>query len=85
MNQKVMKITFRHPGEVNNGDVLQCPLCRKKFIVLPGTQQYRLDGAVDVKCSNCARPTPESYYKELSSGEVVELPQKRRRRNEEVE
>lgn len=84
MNQKVLKITFRRPGEVSNGDVLQCPLCRKKFVVLPGAQQYKLDGGVDVNCPNCAKPTPESYYRELSVGEVVELPQKRRRRNEEA-
>ena len=85
MNQKVMKISFRVPGEVNNGDIVQCPICRKKFVVLPGAIQYKMGGGADVICSECTLPTPADYYKAMSKGEVVELPQKRRRKKEEGE
>ena len=85
MNQKVMKIHFRTPGDVTNGDIVQCPICRKKFVVLPGLQQFKIGGGVDVICSECTMPTPADYYKEVSKGEIVELPQKRRRKKEEGE
>ena len=84
MNQKVMKIIFRRPGELNNGDIVQCPICRKKFVVIPGLQQYRIDGAVDVLCSFCGRATPVGYYETMSRGETIELPLKRQRKTKEV-
>lgn len=82
MNQKKMQITFRVPGEVNNGDIVQCPRCRKKFVVIPGLIQYRLDGKTDVLCSFCAEGTPTEYYTVMSAGDATELPQRRRRRKE---
>ena len=82
MNQKVMKIKFRAPGEINNGDIVQCPVCRKKFLVLPGTIQYKIGGGVDVICPECTVATPAGYYEELSKGEVIELPKKRGRKKE---
>lgn len=83
MNQKVMLIHFRTPGEVNNGDIVQCPICRKKFVVLPGSRQFKINGGVDVICPECTMPTPADYYAGLSRGEVVELPQRRRRNKKE--
>lgn len=80
MNQKKMKITFRTPGEVNNGDIIQCPYCRKKFVVIPGLIQYRLDGKTYVICSQCGVGTSEEYYAVLSTEGAVELPPKQRRR-----
>lgn len=85
MNQKKMKITFRVPGEVNNGDIVQCPLCRKKFVVIPGLIQYRIDGHVDVKCAVCVKATPASYYEQMSKGDPIELPPLPRRRAKEGE
>ena len=85
MNQKKMQITFRIKGEVNNGDIVQCPLCRKKFVVVPGLIQYRLDNHEDVKCAICAKSTPASYYEQMSVGDPVELPPRPRRKVEEGE
>ena len=83
MNQKVMKISFRVPGEVNMGDIVQCPLCRKKFVVIPGLLQYKIDGGVDLLCSCCAEGTPASYYENISLGDQVELPRRRQRGKKE--
>ena len=63
MNQKVMTISYRIPGEVNNGDVVQCPRCRKKFVVIPGLIQYKIGGGADVKCPECGEPTLYEYYR----------------------
>jgi len=82
MNQKKMRITFHRRGEVNIGDTVQCPKCRKKFVILPGMMQYKIGGGVDVVCGECAVATPADYYEQLSAEEsVVELPMKRRRAN----
>ena len=83
MNQKKMHISFRVPGEVNNGDIVQCPLCRKKFVVLPGLIKYRLGGKTDVTCAVCAKDTDSAYYAAISVGEPIELPMKRRRKEGE--
>ena len=88
MNQKKMRITFRVPGEVNNGDIVQCPLCRKKFVVIPGLIRYGLDyrssdDRSDVVCACCAKSTPISYYKTVSTGEPVELPLRRKKKDKE--
>jgi hypothetical protein len=85
MNQKKMKIVFRVTGEVNNGDIVQCPLCRKKFVVIPGLLQYRIDGKIDVKCPICAKPTESAYYEQFSRGDLVELPLRRGKKKEEAE
>ena len=83
MNQKKMQITFRVKGEVNNGDIVQCPICRKKFVVIPGLIQYRIGGGEDVKCAICAKSTPASYYEQMSAGDPIELPPRQRRRAKE--
>lgn len=80
MNQKKMKICFRVAGEVNNGDIVQCPRCRKKFVVIPGLIQYSIDGKTDVICSQCGVGTSSEYYAALSTDGAVELPGKRRAR-----
>ena len=80
MNQKTAKISYRIPGEVNNGDLVQCPLCRKKFVVLPGMIQYRIGGGADVKCPDCARVTDAVYYKT----NPPELPPKKRGKKDGV-
>ena len=85
MNQKKMKIVFRVTGEVNNGDIVQCPLCRKKFVVIPGLIQYHFDGHQDVMCANCAKPTEAAYYEQFSRGDLVELPMRRGKKKEEAE
>lgn len=84
MNQKKMQITFRVVGEVNNGDIVQCPLCRKKFVVIPGLIRYRLDDHREINCSCCAKPTDAAYYEQVSRGDLVELPPRRGRKKEEV-
>ena len=35
-DQRVMRCHFNKPGEVSPGDILQCPACRWKFVLLPG-------------------------------------------------
>lgn len=74
MNQKVMTISYRIPGEVNNGDVVQCPKCRKKFVVIPGLIQYKTGGGVDVWCSWCEQVTDAAYYE----ANPAELPARKR-------
>ena len=83
MNQKKMQITFRVKGEVNNGDIVQCPICRKKYVVIPGLIQYRIGGGEDVKCAICAKSTPASYYEQMSAGDPIELPPRQRHRAKE--
>lgn len=39
MNQKVMKIRLAKPDDVSPGDIVQCPHCCEKFVVLPGMIQ----------------------------------------------
>lgn len=71
MNQKTAKVTYRKTGELNNGDIAQCPCCRKKFVVLPGIIRYGVDTHV-VYCPECGLPSPLSYYE----ANPAELPQK---------
>lgn len=76
MNQAKMKVTYRRSGELNNGDVAQCPACRMKFVVLPGTIHYETAGGV-VPCPECAKVTPLSYY----TANPEELPQRETKKN----
>ena len=78
LNQKKMKVTYKHTGELNNGDIIQCPFCRKKYVVVPGAIQHKIDGGADVFCAECALPMPLSYYE----SNPPELPAKRTRKKE---
>lgn len=80
MNQKTAKVTYRIPGEVNNGDIIQCPMCRKKFVVLPGMIRYKIDHTVDAKCPVCGTETPTQYY----ATNPPELPPKKRGKKDGV-
>ena len=83
LNQKTAKVSYRRPGELNNGDIAQCPLCRKKFVVLPGMIQYKIGGGADVLCPECAMPTPITYY-EQHPVELPALPVKKRGKKKEA-
>jgi hypothetical protein len=81
LNQKKMKVAYRKAGELNNGDVAQCPLCRKKFVVLPGMIQFKIGGGADVLCPECGKPTLLTYY----AANPVELPARPRVRDKKKE
>lgn len=78
LNQKTAKVTYRIPGELNNGDIAQCPCCRKKFVVLPGMIQYKIGGGADVICPECGQTTDAEYFK----ANPPELPPKKRGKKE---
>lgn len=88
MNQKVMRTHFAKPGYVNSGDIIQCPACRWKFVVLPDTIRYgdywdaqtqgpQPPGWKDepdyIVCPECQRQTDLTYYQELSLTGGIEL------------
>lgn len=87
-DQKVMRCHFNHPGQINPGDILQCPACRWKFVVLPDTircgdywdaqtQGSQPSGWKDepdyIVCPECQRQTDLTYYQELSLTGGIEL------------
>lgn len=69
-DQKVMRCHFNHPGEVTPGDILQCPACRWKFVVMPDMINPFFGG---VSCPKCEKATDLSYYKELPLTGGIEL------------
>lgn len=83
MNQKVMRTHFAKPGYVNSGDILQCPACRWKFVLLPGmvqdkVEEFHIPGYYSivgqtVSCPKCQRQTDLTYYQELSLTGGIEL------------
>lgn len=87
-NQKVMRVYFRRPGLVLPGDILQCPACRWKFVLLPDMIHYGdyWDAQTQGKppagwedepnyifCPQCGKRTDETYYEELSHTGGIEL------------
>lgn len=66
-DQKVMRVYFQHPTMVTAGDILQCPACRWKFVVLPEMMNPM------IPCPKCRRLTDASYYVELSGTGGIEL------------
>jgi len=69
-DQKVMKVHYQTRGEITPGDIIQCPHCREKFVVLPGVEL-----APGVMCPKCGWLTSAEYYKGLARGPAaVELP-----------
>jgi len=89
-NQKVMKVHLANPNEVNIGDIVQCPCCCMKFVVMPGMilnvywdaqtqgpEPKDFKDADYVVCPVCEKLTDVEYYVAANG---VELPQ----RTEEV-
>ena len=82
-DQKVMRCHFNKLGEVSPGDILQCPACRWKFVLLPGMVQdeyedFHIPGYYTIKgqavaCPKCLLRTDLSYYKQLSLTGGIEL------------
>lgn len=69
-DQKVMRCHFNKPGSVNPGDVLQCPACRWKFVLLPEMLEIPVP---TVLCPKCRKATDISYYYNLSLTGGIEL------------
>ena len=69
-DQKVMRCHFNHPGQINPGDILQCPACRWKFVLLPEMLAAPLPV---IPCPNCRKTTDQSYYYTLSLTGGIEL------------
>ena len=88
MKQKVMRVHFNNLGSLTPGDIIQCPACRWKFVLLPDTircgdywdaqtQGPPPPGWKDepsyVICPKCSKSTNLPYYEELSLTGGVEL------------
>ena len=69
-DQKVMRCHFNNPGTITPGDILQCPICREKFVLLP---EMLAEPTPAIQCRNCRRRTDESYYYQLSLTGGIEL------------
>lgn len=87
-DQKVMKIHLAKQDEVSLGDIVQCPRCCEKFVVLPnmilpiywepfgpyGKDDY-FDPYDKVVCPYCGAGTKAEYHvAQFAAG--VEIPQK---------
>ena len=54
MRQRVMKETYRVSGEVGGGDITVCPICKKKFVVIPEQAGHTFYADDDiVTCPHC--------------------------------
>lgn len=87
-DQNVMKLHLAKPGEVSPGDIVQCPRCCEKFVVLPNMIQSiyydpwvgpkdseYFDPYDQVVCPACGKPTKAEYHvAQFAAG--VEIPQK---------
>lgn len=86
MNQKTMKLHLAKPDEVSPGDIVQCPRCCEKFVVLPdmiqpiywepfgpwGRDEY-FDPYDQVVCPTCNTATKAEYHvAQFSAG--IEIP-----------
>lgn len=84
-DQNVMKIHLSNPGDVSPGDIVQCPRCCEKFVVLPNMIQSiywdPFDGPGDeyfdpydqVVCPTCNTATKVEYHvAQFSAG--IEIP-----------
>lgn len=69
-DQKVMRCHFNHPGQVNPGDIIQCPACRWKFVLLPEMLEIPVPA---ILCPKCRKATDVSYYYNLSLTGGIEL------------
>ena len=69
-DQKVMRCHFNNPGTITPGDILQCPVCRWKFVLLPEMLEIP---EPTVLCPNCRKTTDQSYYYTLSLTGGIEL------------
>lgn len=88
MNQKTMKLHLSNPGDVSPGDIVQCPRCCEKFVVLPnmiqsiywdpqtqGPEPEGFDPYDQVVCPRCDTATKSEYHvAQFAAG--VEIPQK---------
>lgn len=88
MNQKTMKLHLAKPDEVSPGDIVQCPRCCEKFVVLPnmiqsiywdpqtqGPEPEGFDPYDQVVCPACNTATKVEYHvAQFSAG--IELPQR---------
>ena len=85
-DQNVMKLRLAKLREVSPGDIVQCPRCCEKFVVLPDMIQgiywepfgpYGKDDYFDpydqVVCPHCGLPTKSEYHAaQFAAG--VEIP-----------
>lgn len=84
----IMKLRLAKPSEVTPGDIVQCPRCCEKFVVLPdmiqsiywepfgpwGREEY-FDPYDQVVCPHCGLATKVEYHvAQFAAG--VEIPQK---------
>jgi hypothetical protein len=83
-----MRCHFNKSGVIIPGDILQCPACRWKFVLLPDMIHYgdywdaQTQGAPPpgwkdepsyVICPKCSKSTHLPYYEELSLTGGIEL------------
>lgn len=87
-DQNIMKLRLTNPGEVNIGDIVQCPCCCMKFVVMPGMilnvywdaqtqgpEPKDFKDADYVVCPVCEKITDVEYHvAQFAAG--VEIPQK---------
>ena len=88
-DQKVMRVHFQSFGNVFPGDIIQCPACRWKWVVLPGmindntpywdiqTQGPPPPGWEDaprtIVCPNCGNVNSVAYHEEIARTGGIEL------------
>lgn len=85
-DQNVMKLHLSNPGDVSPGDIVQCPRCCEKFVVLPdmiqpvywdpqtqGPEPEGFDPYDQVACPTCNTATKVEYHvAQFSAG--IEIP-----------
>ena len=87
-DQKVMKLHLAKPDSVSVGDIVQCPCCCEKFVVMPGMvldvywdaqtqgpQPKDFEDRDYVVCPICEKITDVEYYTTAYAA-GVELPPK---------
>lgn len=87
-DQNVMKLHLAKPDDVSPGDIVQCPRCCEKFVVLPymiqsiywdpqtqGPEPEGFDPYDQVVCPTCNTATKVEYHvAQFNAG--IEIPQR---------
>ena len=75
MNRRMLKISFAKRGATTPGDVLQCPNCRQKFVLMTEYIVHLPRNVTVVGCPCCHKNTVVEYYEAMSMADKpVELP-----------